>query len=97
MKKLLLVLSLLVLAGCCTPQEVVKPSVVVQYKYVVSPLPKEVLVVPEKVAPIDLKTATQKDAADWLARSEGRTNDLEAKLKNIAKIQDDQVKAEGQK
>lgn len=78
------------LAGCATVPGKVEPSVVVQYKYVAAPIPEESLVIPAKIEPLNLETATQKDVADWLARSEGRTKDLETKLRLIKKNQDKQ-------
>lgn len=90
MKKLLLIIAMcLGLAGCATaPQAEVKPSVVVQYKYVAAPIPDDALVIPANVERINLETASQKEVADWLARSEGRSLDIENKLKSIKKEQD---------
>lgn len=93
MKQLLFtILLVLSLVGCKTAPEKVVPSVLVQYKYVAAPIPEELLVIPSNVEPIDLTTATQKDVADWLARSEGRKRDLETKLRLIKKNQDNQIK-----
>lgn len=82
------------LAGCATAPGKVEPSVVVQYKYVAAPIPEESLVIPANVEPLNLDTATQKDVADWLARSEGRTKDLETKLRLIKQNQDKAKKDE---
>jgi len=99
MKKFLLIITtVLALAGCgTTPPAKVEPSVVVQYKYVAAPIPEDALAIPEKVQPIDLNAASQKDVADWLARSEGRTNILESNLRTVKKIQDEQKKKSGDK
>jgi hypothetical protein len=90
MKKILLALAMAAtLVGCgTTPPAKIEPSVVVQYKYVAAPIPEEFLVIPDKVQPIDLSVSTQKDVSDWLARSEGRTNDLEAKLRKVKDLQE---------
>jgi len=90
MKKFLLIITMaFVLVGCgTTPPAKIEPSVVVQYKYVAAPIPEDALVIPEKVQPIDLSVASQKDVADWLARSEGRTNIIEANLRKVKAIQD---------
>lgn len=91
MKKYILALALtLSLVGCCTTQPPITPSVVVKYVKVAAPLPPEYLVIPAKVDDIDLSTATQRDVSDWLARSEGRTKDLETKLNQIKKFQSEQ-------
>lgn len=92
MKKYLAIFAVLFsLAGCATTAPTkVEPSVVVQYKYVTLPLPDGALAIPANVEPINLSTATQKDVADWLARSEGRTRDLEEKLRTIKSIQEKQ-------
>jgi hypothetical protein len=95
MKNILFAIMLaLSVVGCKTMPEKVEPSVVVQYKYVAAPIPEESLVIPAAVDPIDLDTASQKDVADWLARSEGRTKDLETKLRLIKANQDKNKKAE---
>jgi hypothetical protein len=91
MKRLLaLLVFTFALVGCATAPGKVEPSVVVQYKLVTAPIPEESLVIPANVEPINLATATQKDVADWLARSEGRTKDLETKLRLIKANQDKQ-------
>jgi uncharacterized lipoprotein NlpE involved in copper resistance len=96
MKKIILAMALIMsLVGCATTSNEIKPSVVVEYKYVTSPIPDESLAMPDKVDPIDIKTATQRDVADWLARSEQRTKDLENKLKVIRDNQEQQKKMDG--
>jgi hypothetical protein len=91
MKKILFILALaLSLAGCETNPPKVEPSIIIKYKYVAAPIPADHLVIPPKVEKIDLSTATQREVADWLARSEGRTKDLETKLNQIKKFQAEQ-------
>lgn len=98
MKNILAVIIFaLSLAGCQTAPTKVEPSVVVHYKYVSAPIPEDALVIPDKVQAIDLDTATQKDVADWLARSEDRTNNIELKLRSIKDTQDKQKKTESTK
>lgn len=98
MKKLLAILAICgALSACAAPQcDTAVPSIVIKDHYVVSPIPDEDLVIPAQVPDIDADTATQKDVSSWLAATEGRSNDMEIKLKNIAKIQADQ-KAQAQK
>lgn len=93
MKNILVILAICTaLAGCAT-QAVpdVKPSVIIQDHYIVSPIPSEDLVIPPEVPDINTDTATQKDVASWLVSTEGRSDDMEIKLRNIAKIQADQA------
>jgi PBP1b-binding outer membrane lipoprotein LpoB len=94
MKRILMILALCAfMAGCATAPDQcnVKPSVVVQDHYVVSPIPAADLVIPPQVPDIDMTTATQKDVASWIVDTEGRSNDMEIKLRNIGKIQADQT------
>lgn len=77
----------LVACGTIRTKGEVKPSVVVEYKYVSAPIPEEFLDIPANIQPINLEKATQKEVADWLARSEGRALDIENKLKAIKKTQ----------
>lgn len=93
-KYLAIIMMLTALVGCTTAPAKVEPSVVVQYKYVAAPIPDDVLVIPASVDPIDLSMATQKDVADWLARSEGRTKDIETKLRTVKSIQEKQKSGE---
>jgi len=97
MKKLLIAsfVSIALLSGCAVApiDQPVKPSIIIQDHYVVSPIPAQDLVVPAQVPDIDLGTATQKTVSDWLAESEGRSLAMETQLKNIAQIQADQVAA----
>jgi hypothetical protein len=91
MKKILItVLISLNLMGCATTFHKIEPSIIVQYKYVSLPIPPEYLNIPTKIEDIDLNKATQRNVADWLARSEGRTKDLESKINYIKKFQMEQ-------
>lgn len=90
MKKILIALLAILLVGCAVQAPDVKPSIIIQDRYVASPIPDALLVIPPQVSPLDLSTATQKSVADWLVRSEARTQDLEEKLIEIGKIEQDQ-------
>jgi hypothetical protein len=92
MKKLFLISIMAILAGCATAPEPVQPTAVIKYKYIVTTVPASMLTVPDAVPPIDLSTATDKDAGNWILDSEARTEVLEEKLKAIKSYLDNKVK-----
>jgi hypothetical protein len=99
-KLLLTMLFALSLAGCATthPGDV-KPSVIVEYKYVTSPIPEELLSIPPQVPTINFTAdpkPTQKTIARWIADSELRTQMLEKNLVFIKQHQDNESKKQEQ-
>lgn len=100
MKKLLATLFLsMSLIGCAT-QAPIKPSVIVEYKYVAAPIPEKHLEIPAAVEPLDFNTdpkPTQKDVAEWIAKQKLRADKMETNLLELKKYQDEQKKKENAK
>lgn len=95
MNKLIAALLLsLSLVGCATThQEAVKPSVVVEYKYVTTPIPPEFLEIPGPVLPLDFSREplpTQKDVSEWIVNTEMRSMLMEKNLKALKKHEQEQ-------
>ena len=92
MKSLLLIVGLSSILCACNPACIrPDPEVVVKYKYVISEIPGEMLVVPPKVNDLNPDTATDKEAAVWMIQSEARSSQIEKQLKAIKKYQDDKL------
>lgn len=94
MKKLILILAMLVLAGCASTGTTIpiEPTTVLHYKYIVTTVPAEMLIVPPPVPNIDLTTATDKDVAAWMLDGEQRTEGLEDRLKAVKTYLDNKIK-----
>lgn len=90
MKALLILVLASVLQGCAPFKTV--PETIIKYKYVVITAPEEHLKIPAQIAPLDTKTATDKDAGNWILDTERRSLELEAKLKRIKELQDRRLK-----
>jgi hypothetical protein len=100
MKKLLSALIIAFALVGCAHQEPIKPSIIVEYKYVAAPIPEKHLEIPEPIQPLDFdKTPkpTQKDVAEWITKSELRTKKLEANINELKKHQDEQLKKQENK
>lgn len=84
MKKVILAAALAaILSGCAGVAPEVKPSVIVEYKYVATPIPDALLSIPPRVSRLDISTATQKTVADWIIQNDMRMAELESKLKAV--------------
>lgn len=84
MKLIIALMTAAILSGCYTvPENKLPPSVVVKHKYIFVTVGEEFLEIPPKVPNLDLTTATDKDAANWILDKEERTKNLETKLKSI--------------
>lgn len=73
---------LIALAGCGTSNQLVR------IERVVTPIPQELLVIPDPVPPLspDAVRTDDKAVARWLLDSEARTLELEAKLRAIREL-----------
>jgi PBP1b-binding outer membrane lipoprotein LpoB len=84
---LIILLSSLILTGCFETAQVKQERVVVkQYEFVVSIPPAELLTPPTQVAPIDIDSAKQSDAAKWILDNEERMRGFEDRLIGISKF-----------
>lgn len=94
MKTVLAILLATALTGCAGGagwrQE---PSVIVQYKTEYITIPEDHLVIPDDIPMVDLKTATQKTIAKWIADKEERSIEMEKKLRKIKELQDERIKS----
>ena len=78
MRLLLAVVLCAVLSACAST-----PKTIETVRYINRVPPAELLMLPPRVEPIDLKKATQADIAEWLLRYHERTGKLEAQLQAI--------------
>jgi hypothetical protein len=88
---------ILILLACmlysCNSTMPVKSQVIVKDHYIVKAIPNDVFVIPMRVDPLDLNRATQKDLAIWIIKNEERSDELEMKLRDAKKIQDENIKS----
>lgn len=85
MKKLIVLSSAFVLAGCQTiPLEKPETRLIPQVEYVLRIPPKELLTLPPPVPNINVDEAKQSDVARWIILSEERTRQLENMLIELA-------------
>ncbi len=77
--RLLLALVLCAALSACASD----PKTVESVRYINRVPPTELLTMPPRVEPIDLKKATQADISEWLLRYHERTGKLEAQLQAI--------------
>lgn len=91
--KIITFMLVLFLVGCGTCPVKPEPSVIVETKFIVKTPDKKLLVLPEPVKNIDVDSATQAEASEWLLNKEAYTISLENRLKEIAKfLKDEQDK-----
>lgn len=76
-------LLLLLLVGCASTPE---PIIITKTEYVTRMPPSELLVIPEKVEPVDMKHATQADASRFLIEVYNRMVELENNVIGIARF-----------
>jgi hypothetical protein len=80
MKHLIAILLVALMAGCAGKKELVRHEVVVQTKYVPVAISQPFLEDEEKLPKVDAATATQKDAAAYLAEMYGQSRARSIKL-----------------
>jgi hypothetical protein len=90
--RLFLLALILAISGCATNPAAPDKDVVVKYKYVVTTVPVELLTMPDPMYTIDVKTATDKEAAIWLIDSEKRAQIIESKLAAIKAFLERKIK-----
>lgn len=76
-------LFLLLLAGCASTSE---PIIITKTEYVTRMPPSELLVLPEKVEPVDMRHATQADASRYLIDVYNRMVELENNVIGISRF-----------
>lgn len=92
MKKIFLIsLFLIFLSGCASTTFRDAP-LGIKYKYVVTKIPEDFLKIPDPIYKIDTQNATDKDAAQWLIKSEKRCEEIEKRLSFIKQYQIDKIK-----
>ena len=92
MNKLIIFILTIFLTGCVTFSKKPDQELIVKYKYIVTEIPAELLVIPAPMYKINPKTATDKDAAQWLIDSEKRFLEIEKKLQAIKAYLDKKLK-----
>ena len=89
MKTFLLILPL-VLMGCATtpPSIPIEPRTIIKFERIVTPIPNELLDIPDPVPnlPLDVLKTDDKAVAKWLLDSEERTLSLEAQIRRIREL-----------
>ena len=93
MKKIILLALCFSLSACFPVRPSEDKSVVTKYKYIVIDVPEQMTSIPDSVTPIDVQTATDKDAALWIINSEKRSQTMEKQLKAIRQYQTDRIKS----
>ena len=92
MKNILLIAGCLVLLTGCPTMPKVDVPVAVKYKYVITTIPEDLLVMPPPTYKIDPKTATDKEMAKWMSDSEQRYLEIEKRLKIAKEYQANKLK-----
>lgn len=86
MKFLVYALCALTLVGCGTTDPIIRRDIVVKTEYVVRKATDQQKALPPQPTPIDVTTADQTALAEWIARSEQRTLDLESIIKRLVEF-----------
>lgn len=81
-----ILLSIFSIAGCASVPPAPLQPVIEKIQIQKVTVPESLLLIPPKVAPIDLTTATQKTVAKWIIDNDTRQELLEANIKSIQKI-----------
>jgi hypothetical protein len=85
MKPIILLLSVLLLAGCETiKKEESEPRIIEKIQYVLKIPPRDLIDLPPQVPPINVDESKQSDIARWILLSEERTRKLENMLIELA-------------
>lgn len=95
--KYLILVCILFLSACGHTPVKPEPPVVKEIRYIVKLPPAESLQLPPKVVDIDVDTASQAEASDWVINKEAYTRQLENKIISIGKFfKDEQDKADAE-
>lgn len=84
-----LLLSTAVLVGCASaPIIPIEPQVIIKFERVVTPIPSELLNIPDPIPnlPPEVLKSDDKAVAKWLLDSEERTLSLEAQIRRIREL-----------
>lgn len=93
-------IALTALAGCATtPSIPVEPKSIIKIERVVTPIPSELLNIPDPIPnlPLDVIKSDDKAVAKWLLDSEERTLTLEAQIRRIRELYIKQLREVKQK
>lgn len=89
MKVIYPLLMTVVLAGCATtPSIPIEPKTIIKFERVVTPIPSELLNIPDPIPnlPLEVLKSDDKAVAKWLLDSEERTLSLEAQIRRIREL-----------
>lgn len=87
--KMIYPLLAVALVGCATaPTVPLEPKAIVKFERVVTPIPSDLLEIPEPIPnlPHEVLKADDKAVAKWLLDSEERTLSLEAQIRRIREL-----------
>lgn len=89
MKSACMLLATALLVGCASaPSIPVEPKTIIKFERVITPIPNELLSIPDPIPnlPLEVLKSDDKAVAKWLLDSEERTLSLEAQIRRIREL-----------